>query len=179
MRNFIYLWRALKQAVPTVAEGTYIMPLQLLQALEYNFGGVPSEHFHTFCTEVFASVKEAKPLAVTTNWALPPDQYRPVLQVLCDSLARASPLEVHLRPRFKLLVDPSDNGVVPHATLKELFPHTPITHIWLSNAAEDATALGDSRAVADLIHCMETGRLAVITNGDRIHGHLFGRGGDV
>ena len=118
------------------------------------------------------------------DWEFDRAQLRPISTLLRDSFIRKSPPIVHLRPRFKIVIDPFDDYFGTHHFLLEL-EHwgkertgagecaPQVRQMFLSNYPADATPLEDARVVGTVRHFMETGVHVLLFNPYRVLGHLF------
>ncbi len=156
----------------------------VLESLQYNYSASTLEEFMEVCSLYFQNLRETT--GDVQQWADPrPEEFLSVDKALQRSLQRPIPEHIHLRPRFKILIDPLDDYSLSERMVGQIEEWNraeavasgtepqQLVKMFLSNFPEDATAAADAQVVGRLRHYMEVGAHVIIHNGDRVLGHLF------
>jgi len=185
-RDLIYTCRCINRRSPP-HQACHVTPARLLFALEENFNGVPQIQFRRLTYIFFVAIdEELQPLG--HSFPLPEESlFRSELHVLRDALsgqaatAEEEKQDVELKPRFKLLLDPSpDQSGVRLLFDRHLLPPPAArdgeegTHVLvMSEFEEDGSDLQCAALVSKFTFWMEQGHTVLLVNTGRIHGALY------
>jgi len=181
-RDFIYMLRHLQRDGRGTISNAF-NSTRILQAIERNFSGIPPKDFELLVKVFFDELVLADP-----SLQMPPlTQFRNNIDLLREALSAVDPTVVaansgnasqeqvsKIRPRFKLIFDPTEDD----SGARLLFDFgllnakdTDVIH--MSDFADDDSELYRIEMLSKIKHCMEVGRRLLLVRTTSLHGGLY------
>eukprot|EP01047_Picozoa_sp_COSAG01_P012870 COSAG01_NODE_590_length_15129_cov_55.685895_2_plen_4125_part_01 len=176
-RDFVYMLRHLNR-ITGIEPLTSITAGQLLEALEFNFGGISEEDFRQLVQIFFdAIVQELESAEIDQEFRITEDRQFEPLVTFRKSLDAAEAIRKdtagysELHPRFKLIIDSSADDSA--ARLLEMVGVKFDKVFRMSDFAQDNTELHYARLISDIKLSMERGDTILMIDTQRIHGSFY------
>ena len=186
-RDLVYLWRYIHCLQPP-GDGPLVVDGQvLLQGLERNFNGVTELQFHGLVEVFFSAIGDQ--FKDTPYPFQAPKPVRSVLDVLRTTMGTASTRSIQLdssgkaivtghplAPRFKMIIDPTDD----HSAIRLLeqcgllgSSEASCKKICMSSLPGDCTEMHAAETVADIKYYLEYPITVALINASRIYSSLY------
>ena len=179
-RDLVYLFRYIycrrKEDPTLVADGKL-----LLQALERNFNGVHLDVFQDIVETFLTAVREKMCNSFLSN--VVGSDYRSIVDILCSALPQSrDPSGNHIptgdlfAPRFKLVIDPTDDLSALRLLRDMRVMDSSMEHckvFCMSDLPNDHSSMHAAEVIAGIKYYVERPATVILVNCSRIYGSLY------
>ena len=150
----------------------------LLQAMEFNMNGIPRQEFDRILKLMYSCIAEEMQMFRSDPFLIPYDCLRNPLEILQESITTdTSRYPINLKPRYKMIIDGSDNNSILEYLLENIFDkakHLMNKRIMtVSELPDDKNDIHSAEIVSAFKSAMEQPSLVILVNGKRVHGSLY------
>ena len=186
-RDLVYTLRFLhRNRLSGHSHGLQANSALFLRALEENFNGMSVEHFRAL-VEIFFATVNTEMSSISLEFPMPnQDKFRGIIDIMQDSMrGREDNLLTDvdgsiigtghpLAPRFKMIIDPTDDHSAIRLLQQVGLLDAERSQIFcMSELPEDTSDLHAAETISSIRFALEKPVTAVLVNTSRIHGSLY------